>query len=185
MTDAIYEAGFGSSSRAYEGAALGMTPSRFAKGGEGEQIGWAAAKSRFGWVVVGATERGLCWLALAGTAAEAECWGLREEFLVEATLRRDPALGRAWWMRRLAQVAGERGSRPEVESALALDLRGTAFQPIAGVAGATGDSTRRDAQLTASLRGEMERAQGDAGRGPGLRAGIAWRWWCRAIAWWG
>ncbi len=41
VTTAIYEAGFGSSSRAYEGAQLGMTPARFAKGGKGEQIGWA------------------------------------------------------------------------------------------------------------------------------------------------
>ena len=37
VTDAIYEAGFGSSSRAYEGAQLGMTPARFAQGGKGER----------------------------------------------------------------------------------------------------------------------------------------------------
>ena len=35
VTNAIYEAGFGSSSRAYEGTALGMTPARFAQGGRG------------------------------------------------------------------------------------------------------------------------------------------------------
>ena len=38
VTDAIYSAGFGSSSRAYEGSQLGMTPARFAQGGKGEQI---------------------------------------------------------------------------------------------------------------------------------------------------
>ena len=122
VTDAIYEAGFGSSSRAYEGAALGMTPGRFAAGGKGERIGWAAAQSRFGWVVVGATERGLCWLALAGTAAEAEV-SLREEF-PEATLRRDPALG-GLVDAAISQVAG---GADEAGSTLALDLRGTAFQ---------------------------------------------------------
>jgi AraC family transcriptional regulator of adaptative response/methylated-DNA-[protein]-cysteine methyltransferase len=122
VTDAIYEAGFGSSSRAYEGAALGMTPGRFAAGGKGERIGWAAAKSQFGWMVVGATERGLCWLALAGTAAEAEV-SLREEF-PEATLRRDPGLA-GLVDAAIAQVAG---SADEAGSALALDLRGTAFQ---------------------------------------------------------
>ena len=90
MTNAIYEAGFGSSSRAYEGAQLGMTPARFAKGGKGEKIGWATARSPFGWMIVGATERGLCWLALAGTAAEAEA-SLRAEFPL-AELRRDPSL---------------------------------------------------------------------------------------------
>lgn len=124
VTDAIYEAGFGSSSRAYEGAALGMTPGRFAAGGKGERIGWAAARSRFGWVVVGATERGLCWLALAGTAAEAEA-SLREEF-PEATLRRDAALG-GLVDKAIAQVAGS-GDEAETTAALALDLRGTAFQ---------------------------------------------------------
>jgi AraC family transcriptional regulator of adaptative response/methylated-DNA-[protein]-cysteine methyltransferase len=122
VTDAIYEAGFGSSSRAYEGAALGMTPGRFAAGGKGERIGWAAAESRFGWMVVGATERGLCWLALAGTAAEAEA-SLREEF-PEAMLRRDPALA-GLVDAAIGQVAG---SGDEAGSELALDLRGTAFQ---------------------------------------------------------
>ena len=43
VTDAIYSAGFGSSSRAYEGNQLGMTPARFAKGGHGERIGFASA----------------------------------------------------------------------------------------------------------------------------------------------
>src|SRR5579863_422821 len=62
VTDAIYEAGFGSSSRAYEGAQLGMTPARFAQGGKGETIRWAAGPSPYGWIVVASTERGLCWL---------------------------------------------------------------------------------------------------------------------------
>ena len=65
VTDAIYDAGFGSSSRAYEGNQLGMTPARFAQGGRGERIGYASARTPFGWMIVGATERGLCWLSLA------------------------------------------------------------------------------------------------------------------------
>ena len=126
VTNAIYEAGFGSSSRAYEGAQLGMTPARFAKGGKGEKIGWAAARSPFGWVVVGGTERGLCWLALAGNAAEAEA-SLREEF-PQAELRRDPSMAR-WVELAVANViatgsGGEEG-RPHPKP---LDLRGTAFQ---------------------------------------------------------
>ncbi len=79
MTDAIYTAGFGSSSRAYEANQLGMTPQRFAQGGKGEHIGFASARTPFGWMIVGATERGLCWLSLAGTKAEAEK-NLRAEF---------------------------------------------------------------------------------------------------------
>ena len=125
VTEAIYEAGFGSSSRAYEGSTLGMTPARFAKGGEGEHIGWATARTPFGWMIVGATERGLCWLALGSTSAEAES-SLREEFPL-ATLRRDSSLSR------LVDAALEsvrEGSdliqnRVHLES---LDLRGTVFQ---------------------------------------------------------
>ena len=125
VTDAIYEAGFGSSSRAYEGSALGMTPARFAKGGKGEQIGWATARTPFGWMIVGSTERGMCWLALGSTSAEAEA-SLREEFPL-ATLRPDPSLSQ------LVDAALDSvrdgsdlvHSRARVES---LDLRGTVFQ---------------------------------------------------------
>jgi AraC family transcriptional regulator of adaptative response/methylated-DNA-[protein]-cysteine methyltransferase len=125
VTDAIYEAGFGSSSRAYEGSALGMTPARFAKGGKGEHISWATARTPFGWMIVASTERGLCWLALGSTSAEAEA-SLREEFPL-ATLRRDPSLSQ------LVDAALETvrdgsdlvQSRARVES---LDLRGTVFQ---------------------------------------------------------
>jgi AraC family transcriptional regulator of adaptative response/methylated-DNA-[protein]-cysteine methyltransferase len=128
VTNAIYEAGFGSSSRGYEGAQLGMTPARFAKGGKDEKIGWASGVSPFGWVIVGATERGLCWLSLAKTAAEAE-ETLRDEFPA-AELRRDPALARMVDAA-VAFVSGSKNSdqRAAAPQALqVLDLRGTAFQ---------------------------------------------------------
>ncbi len=125
VTDAIYAVGFGSSSRAYEGAQLGMAPARFAQGGRGERIGYTTARSPFGWVVVGATERGLCWLALGATSAEAEA-SLREEFPA-AELRRDASL------RRLVDAAlavvreGSDLGRGDGQSEQ-LDLRGTVFQ---------------------------------------------------------
>jgi AraC family transcriptional regulator of adaptative response/methylated-DNA-[protein]-cysteine methyltransferase len=128
VTDAIYNAGFGSSSRAYEGAALGMKPARFAQGGKGERIAYTTARSPFGWIVVGATERGLCWLSLAGSKAEAETT-LREEF-PEATLRRDPSLAR-WVDAALASVREgndlSRSAGPS-QAPERLDLRGTVFQ---------------------------------------------------------
>jgi AraC family transcriptional regulator of adaptative response/methylated-DNA-[protein]-cysteine methyltransferase len=125
VTDAIYEAGFGSSSRAYEGAQLGMTPTTFAQGGKGERIGWCSAPSPFGRVIVGATERGLCWLSLAGSAAEAEA-GLRAEFPA-AELRSDASLSRLvdaalQMVRDGSDLSGNRGLPG------ALDLRGTVFQ---------------------------------------------------------
>ena len=127
VTNAIYDAGFGSSSRAWEGAQLGMTPSRFAKGGKGERIGYCAAHSPFGWMIVGATERGLCWLALANSKAEAEAT-LRAEF-PEAALRRDPSIAR-WADAAIANVREgddlvRKSSAPQLPM---LDLRGTVFQ---------------------------------------------------------
>ncbi|MGO9324781.1 MAG: bifunctional transcriptional activator/DNA repair enzyme AdaA [Terracidiphilus sp.] len=124
VTDAIYSAGFGSSSRAYEGNQLGMTPARFAQGGRGERIGFASARTPFGWMIVGATERGLCWLSLADTKSEAEK-NLRAEFSA-ATLRRDPSLSKLVdsaleSVREGNDLAGR--SRPDN-----LDLRGTIFQ---------------------------------------------------------
>jgi AraC family transcriptional regulator of adaptative response/methylated-DNA-[protein]-cysteine methyltransferase len=125
VTDAIYTAGFGSSSRAYEANQLGMTPARFAEGGKGERIGYCAAPSPFGWVIVGATARGLCWLSLAATKSEAEA-SLRAEFPA-AELKRDPALSRHVD----AAIASVISGTPLVQKAAApqvLDLRGTVFQ---------------------------------------------------------
>jgi len=121
VTEAIYEAGFSSSSRAHEGAPLGMTPSRFAQGGKGEEIQFSTAQTPFGWMVVGATERGLCWLALGATSAEAEA-SLSAEFPA-ATLRRDASVMR-WVEAALNEVQG----RAHESAPLDLDLRGTAFQ---------------------------------------------------------
>jgi len=125
VTDAIYEAGFGSLSRAYEGAQLGMTPAQFAKGGKGERISWCSAPSPFGWVVVGSTGRGLCWLSLASTRAEAEA-SLRAEFPA-AELRHDSSLvamvdAAISRVREGSDLADSRGRLD------ALDLRGTVFQ---------------------------------------------------------
>ncbi len=124
VTDAIYNVGFGSSSRAYEGAQLGMTPARFAKGGKGEHIGWATARTPFGWVVVGATGRGLCWLALGSTSAEAEA-SLREEFPL-ATLHRDPSLSRL--VDAALEIVRDGTDLDRNRITPELDLRGTVFQ---------------------------------------------------------
>ena len=125
VTDAIYTAGFGSSSRAYEGNQLGMTPARFAQGGKDEQIGFASARTPFGWMVVGATRRGLCWLSLAASKAEAEA-NLRSEFPA-AGLRRDQSLSR---LVETALQSVRDGNDLTVNRGRtdALDLRGTVFQ---------------------------------------------------------
>lgn len=124
VTDAIYNAGFGSSSRGYEGAQLGMTPARFAKGGRGEEIAYTTAHTPYGWMIVGATERGLCWLALAGSENEAES-GLREEFPL-AVLHADPSLARVVDAALESVHAG--APTAENQAGTVFDLRGTIFQ---------------------------------------------------------
>ena len=106
--------------------ATSMNPGRFAKGGRGEQIGFTSEKTPFGWMVVGATARGLCWLALAGTKAEAEAT-LREEFPL-ATLKRGPSLA-GMVDAALSVVSGPiKTSKKLAPPQVVLDLRGTAFQ---------------------------------------------------------
>jgi AraC family transcriptional regulator of adaptative response/methylated-DNA-[protein]-cysteine methyltransferase len=125
VTDAIYNAGFNSSSRAYEADPLGMTPARFASGGRGEHIGYATGATPFGWMIVGATDRGLCWLALADTESAA-LQTLRDEFPA-ADIHRDPELT-GTVEAALASVREGRDLSETLTSKTALDLRGTVFQ---------------------------------------------------------
>jgi len=125
VTTAIYEAGYGSSSRAYEAAPLGMTPGRFLAGGRGETIRFATANLKnpsLGWIVVASTNRGICWLALADSQNAAEA-SLRAEFPA-AEIAPDSALQEtiAAVLKRVA------GGNEKLASDLPLDLRGTAFQ---------------------------------------------------------
>ncbi|MGE0719533.1 MAG: bifunctional transcriptional activator/DNA repair enzyme AdaA, partial [Alphaproteobacteria bacterium] len=123
VAGATYGAGFGSSSRVYERAAreLGMTPGRFRKGAAGERIAYAAGASPLGPVLVAATERGVCFVALGGDE-KALAVALAEEF-PEAAIAEDAAgLGRS-----LATVLDYlEGRLPHPE--LPVDLRGTAFE---------------------------------------------------------
>lgn len=66
VTEAMYEAGYGSSSRLYEksDALLGMTPASYKKNGKGAVICAEATETRLGYVLVAATERGICSVTL-------------------------------------------------------------------------------------------------------------------------
>jgi len=66
VTDAIYAAGYSSSSRFYETATplLGMTPSHYREGGSGENIAFATGKCSLGSVLVARSERGICAILL-------------------------------------------------------------------------------------------------------------------------
>jgi AraC family transcriptional regulator of adaptative response/methylated-DNA-[protein]-cysteine methyltransferase len=127
VTTAIYDAGYGSSSRAYESSPLGMTPARFLAGGRGETIRFAVASSAknpaLGSILVGATERGICWLALGTSQQELEA-SLRTEFPA-AQIVADSSLAET--VSAIMNEIGVHDSRL-ASSALPLDLRGTAFQ---------------------------------------------------------
>ena len=66
VTTALYEAGYGSSSRLYERAPdrLGMTPATYRRGGAGMTIGYTIVDSPLGRLLVGSTERGVCLVCL-------------------------------------------------------------------------------------------------------------------------
>ena len=71
VTAALYEAGYGSSSRLYErsDAELGMTPDAYRRGGSGMHIHYIVVRSALGHLLVAATERGVCSIKLGDTAA--------------------------------------------------------------------------------------------------------------------
>jgi AraC family transcriptional regulator of adaptative response/methylated-DNA-[protein]-cysteine methyltransferase len=123
VTMAMYEVGYGSSSRLYERAprALGMTPGAYRAGGAGAVIRYASVATPIGRVLVGATERGLCSVKIGaneGVLARA----LRTEFPA-AEVRHDPAGVGRW----IQTVVGHLDGR-EPKAGLPLDIRATAFQ---------------------------------------------------------
>lgn len=67
VTDALYDAGYGSSSRLYEHSAarLGMTPLKYRKGGEGMVIGYTITNCKLGRLLVAMTEEGICAVHIA------------------------------------------------------------------------------------------------------------------------
>jgi AraC family transcriptional regulator of adaptative response/methylated-DNA-[protein]-cysteine methyltransferase len=123
VTDAVYAAGFGSSSRLYENAttALGMRPATMKAHGAGETIRWSTTESPLGRMLVAATDRGLCAVLFADSDKEAER-ELKARF-AEANLERDDAgLGEA--VRSvLAQI-----TESATAASLPFDVRATSFQ---------------------------------------------------------
>ena len=123
VTRALYEAGYGSSSRLYERAParLGMTPATYRKGGSGMSIHYTTAASPLGRLLVARTERGVCTVSLADSdrALQAQ---LRREYPL-AEVRRDRN-GLAAAVRALLRHL--EGRQPRLD--LPLDVRGTAFQ---------------------------------------------------------
>ena len=126
ITDAIYEAGYGSSSRLYEKskAALGMTPRTMREGGAGLLIRYCTAASPLGRMLVATTDVGICSIAFGKNDAELVA-GLREKFNKAQLVT---AKGNTGWLAdAVAFVSSQMGEHP-LAATFPLDVRATAFQ---------------------------------------------------------
>ncbi len=123
VSEALYDAGYGSSRGFYEHGAprLAMAPRTYRAGGRGETITFTTFSTPLGTVLAATTTRGVCAVRIGDDVARLET-ELAAEF-VHAEITRDDAS--------LADVAAvvTELARGEGEAvALPLDLRGTAFQ---------------------------------------------------------
>jgi AraC family transcriptional regulator of adaptative response/methylated-DNA-[protein]-cysteine methyltransferase len=123
VTDAIYEAGFGSGSRFYEraGDLLGMTPAAFRAGGADTAIRFAVGECSLGSILVASTPVGVCAILL-GDDPDTLAQDLQDRFPRATFVGGDPAF-EAVVSRVVAFV-----DAPATGLDLPLDVRGTAFQ---------------------------------------------------------
>lgn len=123
ITDALYETGYGSSSRVYErsNAQLGMTPATYRKGGLGMKLGYTIVKSPLGKVLVAATERGVSAVYL-GDEENRLLAELREEYPRAEIAAASDKFER--WVKEVLSLI--EGRPPHFE--LPLDLQATVFQ---------------------------------------------------------
>lgn len=127
VTEAIFDSGYGSVSRVYEKGKqhLGMTPSAYQAGAKGEHISYAHRNTALGWVLMAATDQGVCFVQF-GEDVDSLIAELRAEFpdaaLTRSSAQEAPELDA--WMLALDQHISSGAPQPEVP----LDLRGTAFQ---------------------------------------------------------
>lgn len=127
ISGAIYQAGFGSTSRVYGDAArhVGMTPSAYRSGGAGETIHYACRQTVLGPMLMAATRAGICF-AQFGNDESQLLQTLSNEFpkasIVASNASESPELDD--WIAALNKHLSNKSPRPD----LPLDLRGTAFQ---------------------------------------------------------
>ncbi len=127
VTGALYDAGYGSSSRLYEsaGMTLGMTPAAYRRRGSGMNIRYTIVDSQLGRLLVGTTERGVCSVKMGESDEDLEAILLKEypAAQIERGKADEPGAFSHWVEALIQHVAtGE----PSVD--LPLDIRVTAFQ---------------------------------------------------------
>jgi AraC family transcriptional regulator, regulatory protein of adaptative response / methylated-DNA-[protein]-cysteine methyltransferase len=150
VSAATYESGFGSSSRMYEsaGATIGMTPAKYRRGAAGTTVAYGIVASALGAVLVAATVRGICHVALGDDEAALER-DLYASFPRATLERADDRVESA--TSALVRYLAAAGPWPN----LPLDVRATAFQARVW------EALTRIAPGATTTYGELARALGD------------------------
>ncbi len=127
VTEAIYDAGFNSSSRVYARAdsRLGMTPRQYSRAGAALEISYADAKTPLGRLMIGATDRGICCIQF-GESSGALLALLEKEFPGANLAPMDKKYKKQFdaWIAQLNKYLHGDTARLQ----LPLDIRGTVFQ---------------------------------------------------------
>ncbi len=123
VTTALYNTGYGSSSRLYEQAPaqLGMTPAAYRQGGKSMHIGYAIVDCPLGRLLIAATEKGICAVSLGDSDAVLET-ALHSEYPA-AEIQRDGVELSQWVSTLLNHLNGQ---QPQLD--LPIDVQATAFQ---------------------------------------------------------
>jgi AraC family transcriptional regulator, regulatory protein of adaptative response / methylated-DNA-[protein]-cysteine methyltransferase len=123
VTEAIYDAGYNSSSRFYAKSTelLGMTPTAYRAGGAGTRIRFAVGQCAYGAILAAASEKGVCAILL-GDEPEPLVRALEDSFPKADLIGGDPDFEQ--WMAKIVGFV----EQPSLGLDLPLDLRGTAFQ---------------------------------------------------------
>ena len=130
VTDAIYEAGFGSSSRLYENStdSLGMKPRVMREGGAGLVIRYAIADSPLGKMLVASTDFGICAILFApgsGNADKALEADLRTRF---SKAQLTSSRGNSGWLAEAVAFVLSQLTENPAAAKFPMDVRATAFQ---------------------------------------------------------
>lgn len=123
VTDALFNAGYDSSSRFYaeSGQVLGMTPGSYRQGGEDARIHFAIGQCSLGAILVACSERGVCAITL-GDDPQALVESLQVTFPKAQLLGGDEAFETV--VARVVALVESPGQGLD----LPLDIRGTVFQ---------------------------------------------------------
>ncbi|OFX00572.1 MAG: hypothetical protein A3E78_09930 [Alphaproteobacteria bacterium RIFCSPHIGHO2_12_FULL_63_12] len=125
VMDAAFAAGLSGPSRLHDLFLVSeaMTPGAYRRKGEGEAIRYAEVDGPFGRTLIGATEKGVCWLSFTEPDGLARSLAEMKGDWPAATYREDPGFIAPIAARAFAFAAGERLDKP-----LGLYVQGTNFQ---------------------------------------------------------